>query len=1159
MQDNLSLFAVPEIDRDAFERERALDTGTSFIVQAPAGSGKTELLVQRFLALLAIVKEPENIVAITFTRKAAGEMRARVTKALREAVDTVPPEEEHKRQRWKLAHRVLARDEKRGWKLLESPGRLRIVTIDSLCHSITRMMPLTSKLGAMRNVTDKPGDLYAAAAHRTIQLLGTSNPIALDVRRALEHLDNNVAELEKQLSDMLGPRDQWLRHVDLGNAAQLRAKMEATLRRIVCDRLEAVQRMIPDDLRRELVRLSQIAATNKKLDDPQHVIVSCEHLDGFPDCTPEALDSWRGLVEFVLTKTKNHWRGRPDKTIGLPRHEKEEKENYEALMSALSQIPGLEESLASIRGLPPARYSESQWAALECFARLLPRAAEQLKEAFVEQQTCDYAAISEAALQALKSYGAPTDLAMALGEGIEHLLVDEFQDTSVSQVKLLEALTAGWKHGDGRTLFLVGDPMQSIYRFREAEVASFIRVSETKSFGAISLELLQLEKNFRSRQVIVDWVNRVFPTVFPKEEDLGTGAVKFSACRAAARTKEGEAKVQLHTQFGTNDETRQKEAEQVVQVVRDLRARHEKTAVLVRSRTHLYNIVSSLREAAGSEPALRFQAVEIDALAEQVVISDLRALTHALLHLGNRVAWLAILRAPWCGLSLRDLHALVEGQKYATVLELIRERRERLSEDGQARLGRVLPVMDAALAQRGRLPLRQWVESTWLSLNGPACLRESREMEDAAAFFDLLDELDFGSDVESLSAFDNAVAKLFSQPDPDATDAIQVMTIHKAKGLEFDAVLLPGLGRHTRGNDHNLLLWSEREVEGVPELLMAATKAKGAEDDPIYGFLKCTECECEDNELRRLLYVATTRAKHELHLFASLACDAQDYLAGNKQPQRRSMLGLLWPAIECSFREQANVRAANLQAEEPLRIAAAAEVEAHPMLRRLPLAWLLPEIPDGVQWQPGREPEAIDPDDNVTYDWAGERARRVGVVVHAMLQRIGEEGLAKWNEERVRYLRPMLGSALANEGVAPSDLPDAVGRAEKALLAAISEERGRWILQPRAGAQNEFALTGFFGSNLNSFVIDRTFVADGVRWIVDYKTGLREGGDREAFLDNEVERYREKMERYAEIFRRFDSTVPVRLALYYPLMSGWREWEPRSSGQPASSAQVGKS
>ncbi|HEU5400032.1 MAG TPA: 3'-5' exonuclease, partial [Terriglobales bacterium] len=791
--------------------------------------------------------------------------------------------------------------------------------------------------------------------------------------------------------------------------------------------------------------------------------------------------------------------------------------------------------------------------ALESFARLLPLAAEQLNTVFVERQTCDYAAVSEAALNALSRHSGPSDLALALGEGIEHLLVDEFQDTSVSQVKLLEALTSGWKNEDGRTLFLVGDPMQSIYRFREAEVASFIRISETLSFGTVNLELLRLERNFRSRQVIVDWVNRVFPKVFPPEQDAATGAVRFSASEAAARNKEGAAQVQLHTQFGTDDEVRAEEAAQVVETLRQIRARGEKAAVLVRSRTHLYRIVSLLREAAATEPELRFQAVEIDALAEQVVISDLRALTHAMLHLADRVAWLAILRAPWCGLSLLDLHGLVGGAKHETVLELIRERRERLTEDGKARIERVMPVLEGALAQKGRIPLRQWVESTWLSLNGPACLRDNRELEDAAAFFDLLDDLDFGSDVESLAGLDIAVTKLFSQPDPDATDAIQVMTIHKAKGLEFDAVLVPALGRSTHVSGRGLLLWSEREIDGSPELLMAATKAKGADDDLIYRFLRSMEDECEDNELRRLLYVAATRAKHQLHLFASLGCDAQEFLATGKAPQKRTMLSLLWPAIEDNFRGQAELRA-----RESRRIAAAGVVEAQLPLRRLPLTWLPPEIPAGVRWSAANEPQPLDSNDDVTYDWAGERARRVGVVVHAVLQRIGQEGVSKWNERRLRNLQPVLESALANEGVGPSDMQGALARAEEALLAAITGERGRWILFGHAGAQNEFPLTGFFGEELNSFVIDRTFVCDGVRWIIDYKTGLREGGGREAFLDNEVERYREKMERYAEIFRRIDASLPIRVGLYYPLMNGWREWEPKPVSEPVISARAGK-
>ena len=132
---------------DWSQRARALDPEYSFIVQAPAGSGKTELLIQRHLALLALVEAPEEIVAITFTRKAAGEMRDRVLQALRMASGT-PPVEDHRRKTWELARAVVQRDTQLDWGLAVTPSRLRIQTIDSLCASLTRQMPVLSGFGA---------------------------------------------------------------------------------------------------------------------------------------------------------------------------------------------------------------------------------------------------------------------------------------------------------------------------------------------------------------------------------------------------------------------------------------------------------------------------------------------------------------------------------------------------------------------------------------------------------------------------------------------------------------------------------------------------------------------------------------------------------------------------------------------------------------------------------------------------------------------------------------------------------------------------------------------------------------------------------------------------------------------------------------------------
>ena len=133
---------------DLAERRRALDPASSFIVQAPAGSGKTELLIQRCLVLLAIVERPEEIAAITFTRKAAAEMRSRIFAALADARTRERPAQAHHAMTWDLARAVLERNDRLGWRLEENATRLRLQTIDSLCASLTRQMPVLARLGA---------------------------------------------------------------------------------------------------------------------------------------------------------------------------------------------------------------------------------------------------------------------------------------------------------------------------------------------------------------------------------------------------------------------------------------------------------------------------------------------------------------------------------------------------------------------------------------------------------------------------------------------------------------------------------------------------------------------------------------------------------------------------------------------------------------------------------------------------------------------------------------------------------------------------------------------------------------------------------------------------------------------------------------------------
>jgi ATP-dependent helicase/nuclease subunit A len=970
---------------DQKERDLALDTARSYIVQAPAGSGKTSLLVERFLKLLGAVGQPEEVVAITFTRKAAGEMRARV-------LEQVPPE---------LA------------------PRLRIQTIDALCAALTAQMPVLAKFGAQPGIAEDASELYREAAGRALARL--TPPVA----RLLAHLDNNVADAAALLAEMLARRDQWLRQT---GEAPTRAELEAAL----------------------------VFERNRLLEKARALL---------PDASPE-------LAGELLTK-ENTWR----------------KRNAQA--QALSGNEPLRLALAALKQAPPSKYSETQWLALEAILALLKPAVAELRVLFAERGEVDFTEIAHGALAALGTPEAPTDLLLSFDVRVRHLLVDEFQDTSNSQWELLERLTAGWEPGDGRTVFVVGDPMQSVYRFRDAQVGLFLHARRA-GLPNVKLEPLRLSTNFRSQGAIVGWVNAVFPRVLPAAEDEAAGAVPYApSVPFKDAHPEGEPALELFA-------AREDEARRAVEI---LRAAQGTKAILVRNRAHLDAIVPALKEA-----GLRFRAVEIEQLGERQVVQDLYALTRALTHLADRVAWLAILRAPWCGLDLKELSEYFEGKNEQTVWELMQ---------GKPRLSKIVAVLEPALENRLRGTLRDRVEGVWLALGGPACVEDATDLEDAEAFLDELERLEEAGELEHFELLAESLGKLYALPDVDAgPDAVEIMTIHKAKGLEFGTVVVPGLDRAPRSGRKPLFAW--RALPGG-RLLLAPIDETGGDKEPLYQYVRTLDREAEDIEAGRLLYVAATRAESHLHLLGCVKVDEDGVL---KKPSRRSLLGLAWDALEDRLRLPAQV---------------AAQPEAQPSLpagelKRLPADFVLPEPPEAVKW---RAPDEGREEVEIEFSWAREAVRHAGIVAHAWLARIAEDELNGWDAQRVESLRERIARDLERRGVAPAELERAADLITTALKNAITDERGRWLLGPHPVARNEYRLR----NRERSFRIDRYIEdAQGTKWVADYKLSEHTGSDVGAFLDRERERYAAQLNAYAE------SVGGASRGLYFPLHCGWRSW-----------------
>lgn len=1138
---------------DAAERARALDTTRSFLVQAPAGAGKTELLVRRYLALLARVDEPEEILAVTFTRKAAAEMQDRVMRALATRDDAGAGVELQA-----LVAAVRRRDQERGWRLASFPARLRINTLDALNSSLARSVPLTAGANVLRPIAPDAPRLYQLAARASLRRLADGDRAGAAVADLLQHLDNSPGVAEDLLATLLARRDQWLPLVGITpDPEAVRQVLEQNLARVVEARLAQVPGLMAPARFEELVEVAQAAALNLDRELKSPLVAGCSLADRHA--------WWQFTTGMLLTK-EGEWRKKVDKNTGFPPDQKDLKAHVMALLAGLQEIPGLLPAMAGVQRLPPPHYPPAQWRALRALLLLLPEAAAELKLVFAAENATDYIEVAIEGRAALGEDMAPSELALRLDWRLRHILLDEFQDTSATQYALLEALTRGWSVGDGRTLFLVGDPMQSIYRFRQAEVGLFIDVRE-HGLQDLHLEFLQLRANFRAVPALVAWANDAFPHIFPRNDDIMSGAIAFAGsvptrAEPGADPPGSPSAVSVHP---GNWQCPGGEASTIVAIVRDSLSQWpgQTIGILVRSRSHATELVRALRGA-----GIPLAADELVSLKQSVLAHDLLAITRALVHAGDRLAWISVLRAPWCGLSLADLEILCTTDTCAgggeqALWERIQATSilERLSADGRERLPRLQAAFAAGLDRLGRIPLRDVVEGVWMDLGGP--LVAGRELPLLEQVLAAIDRHDVDGDCPDTLALAATLEGLHGSL-PDATARVHVMTIHKAKGLEFDTVILPGLGRRVQVDKRRALLWQHyldiRESGNEdgnldPDeraLLLAPVNPRGDDDDPLYEMLWELHERQQSAEIDRLLYVAVTRARERLHLLGQLrpARGARKPSADDA-PAPGSLLERLWRKLGPGW---------------PIPAAAPGDAEvtdddptAHwqqPPLRRLCAGWRRPEAPPGLKLR--HDGSAAVPRDLPVYDWVGAWTRHAGSVAHRLLQQIATGDAGSATDAGVESLAPRIRALLLREGVGLESLEAATGRVSQVLRMAIADGKFRWLAGPRADQHNEWAITTRANGRFERVIIDRAFVDDdNIRWIIDYKTSSHEGGDRQAFIESEVRRYAGQLRLYRDTLAKLEH-LETRTALYFPLLQHLQlvdaDGTPLASDNPGESA-----
>lgn len=1107
---------------DQATRKEVLSVEHSFCVTAPAGSGKTSLLTQRILALLARVERPEQILAITFTRKAAAEMRGRVLQTLEQAARGETATSEHEALSLQLAKEALVHAQIRGWVL--NAERLNIRTIDGLSAQLNRSMPVTSGLGGGAQITDDVSRLYKEAVDDMYELLAEESERGFALRELLLLMENNWQRCSELLTALLSQRGDWLsalgQHEDPEAAAKLALE---TLERIVSDRLAAATARLPKhwlasviDAANHAKQRLEISIADGSVESPRAKTYEGETLGLSGDLS--SLDDWKWFVSFVLTK-----QGTPrksfDKNWGFrPKIDTEVKQQVIDLIAEMGDREDCVELLKEIAVLPELSLAAEEWEGVLRLSRVLPVLAAQLLAVFQSRGMVDHTHMAMAAHAALGDEVEPTDLAMRLDYQIQHILVDEFQDTSLTQFQLLEKLCRGWSEYNfvnptsPRTLFIVGDGMQSIYGFRYADVGLFLK-AQKEGIAQVKLEARALTQNFRTQAAVVDWVNNHFKRLVPAAADPRRGIVPLTKADAVNPAVPGQS-----VEIRIFPDDAQREAMFVADTIRQIQGDEPdaRIAVLGRSRAAITPTSQALARA-----GIDIVGSDLIPYTARPAVADLVALVRWLANPADNVAFFALLRTPMVGLTMKDMgHValLLTDTSVMDIASSLDSLNTGISSDGRERLMHALNTLTWAESRRDRLDLTVWIEQTWIKLGAKRAYQQEA-LHDTSALFDQIRQQEISTNRLSVPPLLDWFERGFSKAE-SATARVELMTLHKSKGLEFDHVFIVGAAKTGRSGDSPLLRWYRDGNKG----LMIAAKPQSRISDSVYEYLAHLNKAQERQELIRLFYVGVTRAKRSCTITATQKSDKA------WPPERTSSF---WSEF-CEAAGGAIIYEPVMEAPYDALSAKNTTISTLKRVRSLP---------------PPIQPIASVSGPNASGHSAASSnlsRRCYGVALHRAVELLSEYDSVPANcpAEVLSAVRFQLlnGSSLS------LGLDQQLTSIEQSLNRLLSDDTGRWLLSSQhLDARSELSL--WHRETQREVIIDRTFIDRDTktRWVVDYKSSQPHDNEPlTEFLERECDKYRAQLENYRQLIALYDerkghAVNKAKTALYFPALAVFTE------------------
>ncbi len=1125
---------APERKQEATARQvRASDPSGAAWVSAHAGSGKTHVLVNRVIRLLLLGTDPSRILCLTYTRAAAAEMKDRLFARLSRWIDK---DDDALREaiRDEVGHDIRFPDEPLGHarrlfaRALETPGGLKVQTIHAFCEKLLQAFPVEAGLAPGFEVLDETmaSELLARARAEVISRAADD----ARMQEALRILAGHAREesFDRLLSELLAHRRvlQRLRHDE---------KLREGWRTVLAERIGAEFGEDPQ------VRLN---AWMGRLDRNflRHVagLIEQHGADGERKNKPSKLYEVAGggnrphaeifavLKELVLTQ-KGELRKKL-LTDGVKEADPAAAEAYAELASEILRVD---------QALKASELLKANLALLDVGMAVMER-YEALKRS---GGFCDYDDLIARTLDLLSDDNVSSAWVLyRLDGGIDHVLVDEAQDTSPEQWEIIRLLTEEFCSGEGardsahpRTIFAVGDFKQSIYSFQGAEPAAFriMRDRFRDCYSEARIDFVHEEMNisFRTAPAILKAVDKVLEKVdLGLREETEPHLAVWSGAPGLVemwlpefRSEDGERRDPWRAPRGLEppDHPRMRLARRIARTIRDLVARrvpvrdsdvpgnfrpirYGDVLVLLRHRAGLMDAIITALKQEGVPVAGADRLKVTDHLAVQ----DLMALGRFLLNREDDLSLACVLKSP---LMRRDdgepfddddlMRLCLSGERRGSLWTRLR----RATREGAPFTGAV-ERLEAWWRQAGFLPPYEFYAHLLARDGGRRAFLARMGAEAAEPLDVFLDmarshEMDHPASLTGFLDFLETTEPELKREMEAGTDEVRVMTVHGAKGLEAPVVFLPDTCDRPEGRGGGIIRMAVHpdDPEG-PEMPLWTLREDFRSDEAAKRI-----DEWKDKQLReyyRLLYVAMTRARDRLYV-GGLIPKGRDRNGNLPQPHPESwyvaIRDALFPGGEddpCALRDETG-ELIGWRLEEgavpPVghsvpTMPEAAElppwIHERPTAEAGPAAWLAPSriiAEEGTQEEEGRQQarQVLSPLGRDRH--AGERRFARGVLVHRLLQHLPELPPEEWRRAALEWLmRP------------PHDLPEDEARAlTEEVLGVMEDPRFAALFGPGSRAEAPFAArirAEDGGRMLVSGQIDRLVVTDEEIIVADYKT-----------------------------------------------------------------------